>query len=199
MPTTRRSTGSLASRSKPKPKPSNQTKLAFTNRITKSNSTDSSSSAKPAKPTTTTPQELAPAVIDIIQDDEEEDDDDDEPDSANTSLASVVESPSVAVAVAVGIVDDVRPPPPTLLLDELDERARGVGEAQVQRYWKEREALRRSKRVHVQDLDLHEQLLRDFDTDGRYGVSIFSSFSFCFVVFLLLPPCSIILFTILLI
>ena len=56
-------------------------------------------------------------------------------------------------------------------LDPEDEEAGKVKEAQIKKYWREKEATRTAPRVHQQDLSLHEKVCREFDTDGRYGVS----------------------------
>lgn len=53
-----------------------------------------------------------------------------------------------------------------------DEEAGKIKEAQIKKYWREKEASRKAPRVHQEDLSLHEKVCREFDTDGRYGVSI---------------------------
>ncbi|KIW01913.1 uncharacterized protein PV09_06754 [Verruconis gallopava] len=44
-----------------------------------------------------------------------------------------------------------------------------VKEAQIKKYWQEKESLRKAPRVHQDGLSLHEKICREFDTDGRYG------------------------------
>jgi DNA polymerase delta subunit 4 len=51
-----------------------------------------------------------------------------------------------------------------------EEEASHVSEAQVKKYWQEKESLRKAPRVHQEGLSLHEKVCREFDTDGRYGV-----------------------------
>jgi DNA polymerase delta subunit 4 len=52
-----------------------------------------------------------------------------------------------------------------------EEEAGAVKEAQIRKYWREKEAVRKAPRIHQEDLSLHEKVCREFDTDGRYGVS----------------------------
>jgi DNA polymerase delta subunit 4 len=51
-----------------------------------------------------------------------------------------------------------------------EEEALQVSEARVKKYWREKENIRKVKRVHQEDLSLHEKVCREFDTDGRFGV-----------------------------
>lgn len=53
-----------------------------------------------------------------------------------------------------------------------EEEASQVREAQIEKYWKEKESVRKAPRVHQEGLSLHEKVCREFDTDGRYGVCI---------------------------
>jgi DNA polymerase delta subunit 4 len=54
-----------------------------------------------------------------------------------------------------------------------EEDASRVSEAQINRYWKEKEQSRKAPRVHQAELGIHEKVCREWDTDGRYGVSFF--------------------------
>jgi DNA polymerase delta subunit 4 len=58
-----------------------------------------------------------------------------------------------------------------------EEEASQVKEAQIKKYWREKENLRKAPRVHQEGLSLHEKVCREFDTNGRYGVCILASFS----------------------
>lgn len=51
-----------------------------------------------------------------------------------------------------------------------EQEAERVGEAQINKYWREKELARKFKRIHQEDLSLHEKVCREFDTDGRFGV-----------------------------
>ncbi|TVY49697.1 DNA polymerase delta subunit [Lachnellula occidentalis] len=53
-----------------------------------------------------------------------------------------------------------------------EERARKVSDAQVRRYWKEREAERRAPRIHQGDLGVEEKVLRLWDMSSQYGPAI---------------------------
>jgi DNA polymerase delta subunit 4 len=52
-----------------------------------------------------------------------------------------------------------------------EEKARKVTDAQIKRYWREREAERRAPRVHQEDLGVEEKVLRLWDMSSQYGVS----------------------------
>lgn len=52
-----------------------------------------------------------------------------------------------------------------------EEEASRTTEAQIKKYWREKEYVRKAPRVHQQDVSLHEKVLREFDTSGQYGVS----------------------------
>lgn len=49
-------------------------------------------------------------------------------------------------------------------------KAEKVTDAQVRRYWREREAERKSARVHQEDLSVEEKILRLFDMSSQFGV-----------------------------
>jgi DNA polymerase delta subunit 4 len=141
MPTTRRSTGNTAS-SRSKARPANQTKLAFSNRVTKASAYDDSAKKPSVK---VSPQASpAPEVFSIEPEEEA--------DSADTSLVS--------------IDDEVYAP-----LDPVDEEARNVNEAQIKKFYTDGEKTRMAPRVHQGDITISERLLRSWDVDSRYGVS----------------------------
>ncbi|KAH7063384.1 DNA polymerase delta, subunit 4-domain-containing protein [Macrophomina phaseolina] len=56
-----------------------------------------------------------------------------------------------------------------------EEKASRVSEAQIKKYWKEKERARKAPRVHQEDVSLHEKVLREFDTSGQYGPCIGSA------------------------
>lgn len=53
-----------------------------------------------------------------------------------------------------------------------EEKARKVSDAQVRRYWREREAERRAPRIHQGDLGVEEKVLRLWDMSSQYGPAI---------------------------
>lgn len=57
-------------------------------------------------------------------------------------------------------------------VDDEEERARKVSEAQVKKYWKKKEEARIVPRVHQEGLSLEEKVLREWDMSGQYGVSV---------------------------
>lgn len=56
-------------------------------------------------------------------------------------------------------------------------KAEKVTDAQIRKYWKEKESERRTQRVHQEDLSVEEKILRLFDISSQYGVSIPFSFA----------------------
>jgi DNA polymerase delta subunit 4 len=54
-----------------------------------------------------------------------------------------------------------------------EARARKMSEAQIKKFWREQESLRLVPRVHQEDLDVHERVLRLWDVSNTYGVSSF--------------------------
>ena len=51
-----------------------------------------------------------------------------------------------------------------------EARARKISEAQIKKFWREQESLRLVPRVHQEDLDVHERVLRLWDVSNTYGV-----------------------------
>jgi len=49
-------------------------------------------------------------------------------------------------------------------------KAEKVTDAQIKKYWKEREAERRAPRVHQEGLSVEEKILRLFDMSSQFGV-----------------------------
>jgi DNA polymerase delta subunit 4 len=54
-----------------------------------------------------------------------------------------------------------------------EARARKMSEAQIKKFWREQESVRLVPRVHQEDLDVHERVLRLWDVSNTYGVSSF--------------------------
>lgn len=53
-----------------------------------------------------------------------------------------------------------------------EDEARRLSDAAIKKYWTAKEKQRMAPRVHQQDLDLHEKILREFDMSAQYGVSL---------------------------
>jgi DNA polymerase delta subunit 4 len=49
-------------------------------------------------------------------------------------------------------------------------KAEKVTDAQIRKYWREREAERKAPRMHQEDLGVEEKILRLFDMSSQYGV-----------------------------
>ena len=54
-----------------------------------------------------------------------------------------------------------------------EQEARKITETQINRYWRRKEQERLAPRVHQQELNVHEKVLREWDMSGQYGVSQF--------------------------
>lgn len=57
------------------------------------------------------------------------------------------------------------------------ERARKISDAQIKKYWREKEQERLAPRVHQEDLTIYEKVLREWDMSGQYGVSKLSAYN----------------------
>lgn len=55
---------------------------------------------------------------------------------------------------------------------EEEEKALRVSDAQIKKYWKEREKERKAPRVHQEDLSTEERVLRLFDMSSQFGVCL---------------------------
>ena len=55
------------------------------------------------------------------------------------------------------------------------DQARKVPDSQIKRYWRTKEQERLAPRVHQEDLNVYEKVLREWDVSGQYGVSSRSS------------------------
>ncbi|KAL1971356.1 hypothetical protein VTN77DRAFT_308 [Rasamsonia byssochlamydoides] len=57
-------------------------------------------------------------------------------------------------------------------LTEEDRRALKITDADLKKYWKAEEEKRKAPRVHQEDLDINEKILRHFDLSSQYGPCI---------------------------
>ncbi|TID25837.1 DNA polymerase delta subunit 4 [Venturia nashicola] len=84
------------------------------------------------------------------------------------SDAESIDAPTTSeIAVIEQAVSEAKAP-----LTKEEQEAETVSEAQIKKYWREKELSRKFKRVHQEDLPLHEKVCREFDTDGRFGPCI---------------------------
>lgn len=88
---------------------------------------------------------------------------------ASTLLPTVdvghVSSESAVAAQAAAELNKAEPSPEEL-------RAASITDAQIARYWRAREAERRTPRVHLEGVSVEERILRLFDMSSQYGVCI---------------------------
>lgn len=56
-----------------------------------------------------------------------------------------------------------------------EAQARKISDAQIKKYWRAKEQERLAPRVHQEDLTLYEKVLREWDMSGQFGVSDFVS------------------------
>ncbi|KAF2671991.1 hypothetical protein BT63DRAFT_476816 [Microthyrium microscopicum] len=140
MPATRRSTGKAKSSA-------GQTKLAFSNRVTKTSAIDNAKKNS-LKETPSKPASVASPLAAITLSDDEVSEI--HPETGDSSLNDI----------------EIGPAPP---VNEEDELARSVKDAQIRKFFNEREKGRDSKRVHQESLSVSEKILRDWDISSHYG------------------------------
>ncbi|KAL9000086.1 MAG: hypothetical protein Q9169_001161 [Polycauliona sp. 2 TL-2023] len=119
-----------------------------------------SKAAKDADTTTPPPAASEVAKIEDIVNTEEV--------KAEPDADLVDEDPSLVEGRKMAIRTDVRKGEK----DIMEEKARGLSEAAVKKYWREREGERKAPRVHQTTLTLHEKILRHFDLSSQYGPCI---------------------------
>ncbi|PNP54227.1 hypothetical protein THARTR1_05434 [Trichoderma harzianum] len=158
MPTTRRA--AAAARGRPGPA-KGQSTISFTGRVTKAVPKDlkkavSDSPAiahttipeRPASKGAVTKEEEEEKVVDVVAD---------EPEVHEESEAEAEVEPVT-----------VKAPEKT----EAELKAEKITDAQIKSYWKAIEKVRKAPRVHQEDLDLGEKVLRYFDVSSQYGPCI---------------------------
>ncbi|KAH0528457.1 hypothetical protein TsFJ059_003324 [Trichoderma semiorbis] len=156
MPTTRRA--AAAARGRPGPA-KGQSTISFTGRVTKAVPkdlkkavTDTPAIAKttiperPASKGAVTKEEEEKKVVDVVAD---------EPEVHEESEAEVE-------PVAEKVQEKT----------EAELKAEKITDAQIKSYWKAIEKVRKAPRVHQEDLDLGEKVLRYFDVSSQYGPCI---------------------------
>ncbi|KAF2188225.1 hypothetical protein K469DRAFT_748568 [Zopfia rhizophila CBS 207.26] len=125
-----------------------QSTLAFhgaSNKVTKPGTRPQSKKDLLAEPAAKSPK---PEVVDVSTTDETE------PTTAEAAIIEQTEQEVVAQKVSSAPEDD---------------EARRISETMLQKYWTEKEKSRQGPKVHLQDLSLHEKILRNWDMSGQYG------------------------------
>ena len=151
-------------------KSAQQPTLTFNSRPNKITKPTSSSTPKTHKPiqkkvtkTLATPEATKPAPI-----------------PAEVDAKNVSEPTTAEVAIENQVKAELAKPE----LDEREETAKKVTDAQIKRYWKAKEQARKAPRVHQEGLSLHEKILREWDLSSQFGVCVLSLLSFLPVLLL---------------
>ncbi|KAM0264702.1 hypothetical protein ACHAQJ_000527 [Trichoderma viride] len=158
MPTTRRSAASARGRPGPA---KGQSTISFSGKVTKAVPKDLKKAVldTPAIARTTIPERPA-SKDEVVQEEEEAVD-------AVAEELDVVEEPELEQEEEVETVT-VQVPEKS----EAELKAEKITDAQIKSYWKAIEKQRKAPRVHQQDLDLGEKVLRYFDVSSQYGPCI---------------------------
>lgn len=157
MPTTRRSAASARGHSGPA---KGQSTISFSGKVTKAVPKDLKKSVvdTPAIARTTIPER--PASKDEVAKEEEAVDD-------VAEESGVLEEPELEQEEEVEPVIEQVPEK-----SEAELKAEKITDSQIKSYWKAIEKQRKAPRVHQEDLDLGEKVLRYFDVSSQYGVSL---------------------------
>ncbi|RFU81324.1 dna polymerase delta subunit 4 [Trichoderma arundinaceum] len=157
MPTTRRSAASARGRPGPA---KGQSTISFSGKVTKAVPKDLKKAAvdTPAVARTTIPERPASkdevtkeeAAVDVAAE---------EPESLEEPELEAEEEVEPAVEQAPE-------------KSEAELKAEKITDAQIKSYWKAIEKQRKAPRVHQEDLDLGEKVLRYFDVSSQYGIVI---------------------------
>jgi DNA polymerase delta subunit 4 len=162
-----------------------QSKLSFSNKVTKPGSNQQTRSTK-----------KDPALVeDIVQTDvkAEAEPDLSEPTTAEKAIQQQVKVEAATLDAAQDVLDSDGEATTTesvlggraeqsdvgatggkasgWVADE-EEQARKITEPRIKQYWRQKEQERLAPRVHQEDLSVHEKILREWDMSGQYGVSI---------------------------
>ncbi|KAK4083470.1 uncharacterized protein Triagg1_1132 [Trichoderma aggressivum f. europaeum] len=156
MPTTRRA--AAAARGRPGPA-KGQSTISFTGRVTKAVPKDLKKvvTDTPAIAKTTIPER--PASKGAVTKEEEEE-----------KFVDVVADEPEVHEESEAEVEPVAEKAPEKTEAEL--KAEKITDAQIKSYWKAIEKVRKAPRVHQEDLDLGEKVLRYFDVSSQYGPCI---------------------------
>lgn len=161
MPTTRRAAAASA-RGRPGPA-KGQSTISFSGRVTKAVPKDLKKAAVEAPAIARTAIPERPASKNEVTKEEEEEE----------AVDVVAEEPEILEEPELESETEVEPaveqvPEKT----EVELKAEKITDAQIKSYWKAIEKQRKAPRVHQEDLDLGEKVLRYFDVSSQYGVSL---------------------------
>lgn len=137
--------------------PGKQSTLPFTHKVTKTvpkpvkDSVISSNLTKPVQP-----EEAKPTKSE------------DEVEAAPVEAAPVVATPEPEPELEP---EEAEPIPAK---SEAEVKAEKIGNAAIERYWRNVQSQRMAKQVHQEGLTTGERLLRYFDVSSQYGVCVFS-------------------------
>jgi DNA polymerase delta subunit 4 len=155
-----------------------QSKLSFSNKVTKPGSNQQTKSAKKVSPiienvaradvkVETEPDTAEPTTADkvIQQQAEEEIETLADPEKGATTAEDVLGGR--AQESDVGAVGGKG----SGWVANEEAEARDISDAQIKKYWRQKEQERLAPRVHQEDLTVYEKVLREWDMSGQYGVS----------------------------
>ncbi|KND94394.1 DNA polymerase delta subunit 4 [Tolypocladium ophioglossoides CBS 100239] len=145
MPTTRRSTG--GTRARPGPG-KGQSTISFSNKVTKSVPKDTKKAVI-----------SSPAVAKIV-----------DPEGAIPAKDEVED----IIVNELDTREDEEAKPQVAVHEKTDAEAKAekINDAQINKYWKSVESQRKAPRVHQEDLEVSEKVLRYFDVSSQYGPCI---------------------------
>lgn len=141
--------------------PGKQSTLPFTHKVTKTvpkpvkDSVISSNLTKPVQP-----EEAKPTKSE------------DEVEAAPVEAAPVVATPEPEPELEPELEPEEAEPIPAK--SEAEVKAEKIGNAAIERYWRNVQSQRMAKQVHQEGLTTGERLLRYFDVSSQYGVCVFS-------------------------
>ncbi|PNP42881.1 hypothetical protein TGAMA5MH_05627 [Trichoderma gamsii] len=155
MPTTRRSAASARGRPGPA---KGQSTISFSGKVTKAVPKDLKKAVVDAPTIARTTIPERPAAKDEVRKEEEE------------AVNVAVEETEVVEPEKEEEVEEIVEQVPEK--SEAELKAEKITDTQIKSYWKDIEKQRKAPRVHQQDLDLGEKVLRYFDVSSQYGPCI---------------------------
>ncbi|KAK4986935.1 hypothetical protein LTR50_004978 [Elasticomyces elasticus] len=110
---------------------------------------------------------VEPAVVDLAIANEAA------PDSTDIEDIAQVRTADTGPALSLGRGAVRRPQDGAQVADgSVEAQARSVSEAQIKKYWREKEQERKAPRVHQEGLGVAEKVLREWDVSGQFGPCI---------------------------
>ncbi|KAM0520110.1 hypothetical protein ACHAPE_003385 [Trichoderma viride] len=168
MPTTRRSAASARSRPGPA---KGQSTISFSGKVTKAVPKDLKKAVVDAPTIARTTIPERPAARDEVRKEEEKE-----------AVNVAAEGPDVVEPEKEEEIEEIVEQVPEK--SEAELKAEKITDTQIKSYWKGIEKQRKAPRVHQQDLDLGEKVLRYFDVSSQYGIGVSIN-----TLFFFLKPC----------